>query len=89
MKNDNHIYEPQSDKNNYILIFPFTDCEVTPHFHKALEFVYCTQGKMEVMINGEKHILEQDEIYAVPSYSIHSHKILESNGYLTFVFAHK
>jgi len=88
MKNDNRIYEPQSDKNNYMLIFPFTDCNVTPHFHKALEFVYCTQGKMEVMINGEKYILEQDEIYAVPSYSIHSHKILESNGYLTFVFAH-
>ena len=43
---------------------------------------------MEVLINGNKHVLHQDEIYAAPSYSIHSHKILEDNAYMTFVFAH-
>ena len=43
---------------------------------------------MEVLINGTKYILEPDEMYAVPSYSVHSHKILQANEYLTFVFAH-
>jgi AraC-like DNA-binding protein len=88
MKSANQIYEPQSDKNNYFLIFPFTNCEVVPHFHKALEFVYCVKGEMEVMINGNKYILRPNEIYVAPSYSIHSHKILQANEYLVFVFAH-
>lgn len=88
MNYDNRIYETQSDKNNYMLVFPFTNTEVVPHFHKAIEFVYCTSGKMEVFINGEKHLVEQDEIYAAPSYSIHAHKKIEQNSYCVFVFAH-
>ena len=88
MNYDNRIYEPQSDKNNYVLIFPFTNAEVVPHFHKAMEFVYCTEGQMEVFINGEKHLIEKDEIYAAPSYSIHAHKKAGQNSYLVFVFAH-
>lgn len=82
------FYETEADRNDYMLIFPFTSSSVGAHFHKSLEFVYCLEGKTEFFIDGTRYVLNKDEIYAVPSYSVHYNKNLGENKILSFVFAH-
>lgn len=82
------FYETEADRNDYMLIFPFTTSSVGAHFHKSLEFVYCLEGKTEFFINGTRYLLNADEIYTVPSYSIHYNKNIGPNKILSFVFAH-
>ena len=82
------FYETEADRNDYMLIFPFSSTGVGAHFHKSLEFVYCLEGKTEFFIDGTRYLLNADEIYTVPSYSVHYNKNIGSNKILSFVFAH-
>ena len=83
-----YVYESQADSNDYFFIWKFENSSVVSHFHKSIELVYCLEGKTEFFIDGEKYILNKDEIYFVPSYSVHYNKCLGNNKIIPFVFAH-
>ena len=82
------FYETISDRNDYIFLHEFENNVTSAHFHKSLEFVYCLEGKIEFFINGEFYIVEKDEIFAAPSYAVHSNKHIGETKMLTCIFAH-
>jgi AraC-like DNA-binding protein len=82
------FYETQADLNDYTFIHDFSETDIGAHFHKSIELVYCLNGKTEFFINGKKYLLDEDEIYFVPSYAVHSNKCLQSNKIISLVFAH-
>lgn len=69
------FYESEVEKKNY---FYFNNTlkkqETPPHFHGAIELIFCVNGEQEVCICGEKKILKRGEGYFCDSYAVHSLK---------------
>ena len=81
------FYETDADKTDYIKFDLLSETSIYPHFHKSIEFVYCVDGILSTIINGEKISLYKDEMYALPSLYIHAHKQLKGNKIYAFVFS--
>lgn len=82
------FYETAADANDYMFVHYFDSTSIGAHFHKSLEIVYCVEGCTTFFIGGETFTLNADEIYIVPSYTIHFNKNKGNNKILSFVFAH-
>lgn len=72
MRNE-FFYEMRADQSNrfYMIYYDITkehpkDDDV-PHYHQAMEFVYVTEGKFPVHIEGEKYTLHTGEVAFVRS----------------------
>lgn len=42
-----------------------------PHFHSTVEMVFCYEGEMEVILDGESFLLGAGQLLVVPSYTVH------------------
>lgn len=88
MKSKKHaIYEQIADDKYYLLLEQFNSTQISSHFHKSYEFVYCLSGKTEVFVNGEKRVLSGVEAYCASSYDIHYNSNVGDNLILAFVFS--
>jgi len=82
-KNMQEFYETCRDDFKYPSFW--RDCNITcaPHFHSSIELIYITEGSLKAVVNGEPHIVEQNQILISSSYTAHyysqekqSHSIL-------------
>ena len=72
------IYEQKSDNSEYIY-FRYIDPKLPahspgirgPHFHNAIEIKVVAKGKVQAFCNGEEYLLEEGDIFFVPSLSPH------------------
>ncbi len=46
--------------------------ETPPHFHSAVELLFCIDGKQEVCISGKTYTLEKGDACFIDSYTVHS-----------------
>ena len=46
--------------------------ETPPHFHGAVELLFCVDGKQEVCISGKTQSLEKGDACFIDSYTVHS-----------------
>ena len=56
----NFFYEPQHDRTDIIEFFHGTG-HILPHFHRCIEMLYITHGKMEGEVDGKQFIAEKDD----------------------------
>lgn len=79
MSKVNNRYEKLADIDKYCYFVraggKSLDYEIAclPHFHKNREFLFCLQGPQEVVINGQKLIVEAGDIVYVDEFEIHSY----------------
>ncbi len=88
-------YEKSSDEEKYLYFRkqgePFTGDQTyqiagTPNFHRSVEFVVLTEGKMSYNVNGEKGVLHKGEILFVDSMYPHVYKTdADADGYVLVV----
>ena len=72
------IYEQKSDNSEYIY-FRYVDPKLPArspgirglHFHNAIEIKVVAKGKIRAFSNGEEYLLEEGDIFFVPSLSPH------------------
>ncbi len=81
------FYEHLSDKENFFLLTEFDNCWVNSHFHKSYEFVYVERGRCEIFANDKSAVIEDGDMFCVPSYCIHYLKSVGDTKILTMVFA--
>ena len=69
------FYETQVEQNDY---FYFThlnkESETPPHFHGAIELLFCVDGEQSVFIGGKNHLLKGGDACFIDSYTVHSLK---------------
>ena len=69
------FYEVKAEQRDYFYFYKTLKNEETPpHFHGAIELVFCLNGKQEVCVGGESKILERGDVYFCDSYVVHSLK---------------
>lgn len=69
------FYELKVEGQDY-LYFNHTikDTETVPHFHSAIELLFCVGGAQDVRIGGEAYVLEDGCGCFIDSYTVHSLK---------------
>ena len=69
---DNILYEYFHDRDLKFMIGERDSALVEKHFHKSIEVLYLTEGKMQTTIGNETFIAEKDDIIFVHNYYVHS-----------------
>jgi quercetin dioxygenase-like cupin family protein len=49
------------------------------HSHPHEQVGYCVSGRFELTVDGEPHLVEPDDSYAIPGGASHSYRILEDS----------
>lgn len=65
------VYEYSRDQSN-ILCWRKENDAYFAHYHQTLEFVYVTDGVLDITIDGKKYSITSDTLICIPSYSVHS-----------------
>ncbi|MBO5215985.1 MAG: helix-turn-helix domain-containing protein [Clostridia bacterium] len=69
------FYEVKAEQRDYFYFCKtIKNAETPPHFHSAIELIFCLNGKQEVCVGGESKILERGDAYFCDSYVVHSLK---------------
>ena len=85
----NIFYEHEADINDYFWTWRLHQNYTAPHFHKALELIYCVKGSMSIFIDKQHFVLQENDICFFPSYTIHSNRALDEDNVIhSFLFAH-
>lgn len=66
------VYENSRDQSN-ILCWNKVNDAYFAHYHQTLEFVYVTNGILEITIDGKKYSVGPETLVCIHSYSIHSY----------------
>ena len=69
---ENIIYEYIHDKDPNFIIEKSHSGLVQKHFHKCIEILYITEGKLCATVNDEDFTAEPDDIIFVRNYSVHA-----------------
>lgn len=69
---DSIFYEQQRDKDVKLTIFKGNSSKTPMHFHRNLEILYVTEGKMISTVGDERFVAGKDEIVFVHNYFVHS-----------------
>ncbi len=78
-------YESVSDAMQLVTC-KFYDCvEAPPHFHRSIELVYVTRGKIAAKIGSLEIYIEKDEILFVPGCFMHSIVSIPKTRSVTFI----
>lgn len=83
-----YFYEEASDRADRIWAWTFKNNRTPPHFHSALEFIFCIKGSMSVFIDKTHHVLHEGDICFIPANCVHENKPLGENVIVSLVFAH-
>lgn len=84
-------YEYEADKNDYFWTWQLTQNHTPPHFHKALELIYCVKGSISLFVEKQYYTLKENDMCFIPSYIIHSNGYADvdnENIIHSFLFAH-
>ena len=76
-------YLSQAD-NHQILFMQFEKDVELPEHHHAAQMGIVLEGKIELVINGEKHIFTKGDRYYIPAGVAHSGKIYAGYADITF-----
>lgn len=87
MRTTNSVYESLADSKDYLLLNYYESTEIFYHYHKAVEIVYCIEGKTDFFIDGHDVTLEENEIFFAPSFAIHNNTNNGHNLILSLVFS--
>lgn len=83
------FYEYAADQNDYFFSWRFPRNYTPPHFHKALEIIYCVKGSMRLFIDQQYYILKENDMCFIPSLTVHSNCYLDDDNVIhSFLFAH-
>lgn len=67
------FYELKVEQRNYFYFNRVKkENETPPHFHGAIELLFCVQGKQSVCIGGKTHVLERGDACFIDGYTVHS-----------------
>ena len=67
------FYELHVEERNYFYFNHVKkETKTPPHFHGAVEFLFCVDGEQTLSIGGETHTLQKGEGCFVDSYVVHS-----------------
>ena len=67
------FYElPVEERNYFYFNHVKKETKTPPHFHSAVEFLFCVDGKQTLSIGGETYALKKGEGCFVDSYVVHS-----------------
>lgn len=69
---DSVFYEQNRDKEVNLHVFEGCNSNTPMHFHRNLEILYVTDGKMISTVGDEKLVAAEDEIVFVHNYYVHS-----------------
>ena len=69
---DNIIYEYTHDKDPNFITEISDSGRVPKHFHKCIEILYITEGKIIATVNDECFSAEADDIIFIKNYCVHS-----------------
>ncbi len=64
-------YENLRDSLKYPSCWKTTNDACFAHFHSSIEIVYVTEGELEFTLNGHSSVAQKDQIFLVPSYTVH------------------
>lgn len=83
------FYEHEADQNDYFWTWKLIKNNTPPHFHKALELIYCVKGSMSLFIDKQRYILKENDMCFIPSYTVHSNSYIDEDNMIhSFLFAH-
>lgn len=69
------FYEYNAEQHDYFYFNHVKkENETPPHFHGAIEFLFCVDGKQSVSVGGESYTLEKGDVCFVDRYVVHSLK---------------
>ena len=67
------FYELNADERDYFYFNRVKKEQRTlPHFHSAIEMLFCVEGRQELCIGGELHTLQKGDACFIDSYIVHS-----------------
>lgn len=67
------FYESKAEQNDYFyFIYLKKESETPPHFHGAIEFLFCVEGAQSVSIGGNNYTLRKGDACFIDSYTVHS-----------------
>jgi AraC-like DNA-binding protein len=67
-------FESARDISDNPMLSISIDDVIEPHFHRQIELLYVTEGKIIVTINGEEQVLHADQFSIADSYDIHAYR---------------
>lgn len=67
-------FELRAEEKDYYYFTARTPQETEAHFHSAPEFLFVESGSQEVVVDGEKRILEAGEGCFADSFCVHAYK---------------
>lgn len=79
------FYEASKDNNRRVFTEVQTTSHSRPHFHRAIEIAYITEGTAHYSIEGERFAVEADQI--VFSYAYYTHSSYNYTPYRQYVIA--
>ncbi len=77
------FYELEAERSGYFYLRRgAAKCHTAPHFHSAVELLFCLDGEQEAFIGGERRILQRGDACFADSYVVHSLPKSECNLFL-------
>ncbi len=74
------FYELAAEQSGYFYLRRgVAQCLTAPHFHSAVELLFCLDGEQEVFIGGERRILQRGDACFADSYVVHAFPKSECN----------
>ncbi len=66
-------YEYMRDSKQTFNCWEVVNNKFWPHFHSSIELIYVTEGELKVTLNSQLYCLQENQIFIIPSYYIHSY----------------
>ncbi len=66
------FYESFHDKESALRAFSCTDAVTSAHFHRCIEILYITEGRLEAEVDGAHVTAEKDDIVFVRRCAVHA-----------------
>ena len=83
------FYEFSAEEQDYFYFNRVKKEQTTPpHFHGAIELLFCMDGKQELCIGGEMRTLEKGEACFIDGYVVHSLRADGAKVYVLLADAH-
>lgn len=80
-----YFYEKASDRADRIWAWTFKNNRTPPHFHSALEFIFCIKGSMSVFLDKTHQVLHEGDICFIPANCVHENKQIGENVIVSLV----
>jgi quercetin dioxygenase-like cupin family protein len=74
----------QGEKHQLVFFEMETAARVPEHSHDYDQWGFMVQGKMELMVNGEKKLVESGDEYVIPAQAKHNARFLAKSRVIDF-----